>query len=71
MPQFQYRPRHTGNPASDEGFKQAFDYLYSLKSQTDALAAQPVPLTIDQIRTALQLNGTNPLNVNGLSGQLA
>ena len=70
MPQSQYRPRHTGDHNLDEAFKQAFDYLYSLSSQTDALNARPVPLTIEQIRTALQLNGTNPLNVQGLSGQL-
>jgi hypothetical protein len=71
MPEFQYRPRHTGNPSIDEGFKQAFDYLYALKSTSDKLSAQPAPLTINQVRTALQANGTSPLSVQGLAGQLA
>ena len=71
--QMRYRPRHTGNPALDEALRKTFDYIYALDSQVGKvqIAAATPQITLTQIQTALQANGTHQLNVSGLSGQLS
>ena len=68
-----YRPRNTGNPVIDEAFRKAFDYIYTQRTQITGLsaAAATPQITLSQIQTALQANGTHQLNVSGLSGQLS
>lgn len=63
-------PQQTGTYLIDEGFRRAFDCLYELRDLVKAVPApQPVP-TIREIRTELQVLGSTPLNLSGLSGIL-
>lgn len=67
MPNFDFRPRLTGNDTIDEGFRQAFDYIYQLRNQPAAPAgnnAAITPAAAQAVATALGGGGGGAPSAN-------
>lgn len=65
-----WRPPLSGNDQlTDEALKLAYNHLFWLRDRITALSAIK-PLTLEEIRAALELGGETVLNVTGLPGVL-
>lgn len=75
----QYRPTQTGNAADDLAWKNAFDFIYDLKTQVRQIRialpsgsnGEVMPISVpsfQQISQQLQQGGISPLNMTGLAG---
>ena len=59
-----YRPRKTNNPAIDEAFRKAFDYIYVLQAQVNTLITkQNAATTVAQTKAASTTQGTTAAQV--------